>query len=95
MKVKVMVEKEVTAGEELHIIKYNKDHKWDINTFVSELKSYYIKKYGDDKKVLAQLEAIQIVGNDKFSIIKNIPSICIDGKTIVGKITEDLIKLIK
>ena len=38
--------------------------------------------------------AIVIDGNDKFSRICNIPPIEIEGKKIITKITEDLIRLL-
>ena len=40
------------------------------------------------------IESIDVDGNDKYSWIKNIPLIEVDGKKMVTRITEDLIKLL-
>jgi len=102
----LITEKEINEeGKELHLVKYNME---GINTlqFVSQLKEHYIKSTQDEK--MKQLfEAIRVIGNDKFTIIKNIPNIEIKEsilennklveikKTLLSKITSDLIKLLK
>lgn len=92
----VLVEKqqEENTTEELHMIKYNQEGV-NVNQFVAELKTYYLTKYKDDKKVLAVVEKITVKGNEKFSVIQNIPSIEIGGEKLISKITKDLIKLLK
>jgi len=40
------------------------------------------------------VEAIYVDGNDKYSMVKNIPTITLDGKKMITKITEDLIRLL-
>lgn len=92
-------------GNQVHIIKYNQDGV-DTNTFVSQLKAHYINNTTDEK-MKKMFECIRVVGNDKFSIIKDIPDIdVIDiitennqkkevSKKLVSKITADLIKLLR
>ena len=40
------------------------------------------------------IEGIKVDGNDKYSMVKNIPLITLDGKKMITKVTEDLIKLL-
>lgn len=87
----VLVEKQ---GNELHMIKYNQQGV-NATEFVSELKKYYINKYKDNADLRAKMEGIHVLGNETFSIIKNVPFIEIDGKKLITKITEDLISLLK
>lgn len=86
----IMVEKD----QELQLVKYNYKEGVDLNKFVTELKSYYINRYKDNKVVCEAVSKIAIDGNDKYSMIKNIPTIDIEGRKIITKITEDLIKLL-
>jgi len=86
----LMVEKD----NELQMVKYNVKEGVDLNKFVNELKSYYLNKNKSNKKICEAIDRITIDGNDKYSSIKGIPHIEIDGKKIITKITEDLIKLL-
>ena len=86
----IMVEKE----QELQLVKYNYKEGVDLNKFVTELKSYYINRYKDNKVVCEAVSKIAVDGNDKYSMIRNIPTIDIEGRKIITKITEDLIKLL-
>lgn len=86
----IMVEKE----QELQVVKYNYKEGVDLNKFVNELKSYYISKYKGNRVMCESISKISVDGNDKYSMIKGIPLIEIDGKKIITKITEDLIKLL-
>lgn len=79
---------------ELQMIKYNYKEGVNLSKFINELKSYYIGKYNDDSKICESINNIEIDGNDKYSIIKNIPIIEINNKKVITKITEDLIKLL-
>jgi hypothetical protein len=79
---------------ELQMVKYNYKEGVNLSKFINELKSYYIEKYNNDSKICESINNIQIDGNDKYSIIKNIPIIEIDNKKVITKITEDLIKLL-
>jgi hypothetical protein len=76
------------------MVKYNHKKGVDLSKFIQDLKEYYKSKYSDNKKVLKLIEAIVVDGNDKFSKICNIPLIEIEGKKIITKITEDLIRLL-
>ncbi len=87
----IMVEKQ---ENELQMVKYNVKEGVDLTKFVNELKSYYTKKYSNDSKVHKLVESIYVDGNDKYSMVKNIPSITLDGKKMITKITEDLIRLL-
>jgi hypothetical protein len=102
----LITEKEIDSeGNQLHLVKYNQE---GINTisFVAQLKEHYIKNTTDEN-MKKMFESIKVVGNDKFSIIKNIPDIEIVDvitennksvevkKTLISKITSDLIKLLR
>lgn len=87
----LMVEKQ---EDQLQMVKYNHKKGVDLSKFITDLKEYYKSKYSDNTKVTRLIEAIVIDGNDKFSRICNIPPIEIEGKKIITKITEDLIRLL-
>lgn len=87
----IMVEKQ---DNELQMVKYNYKEGVDLAKFVNELKGYYIKKYSSDKKVCQLIEKIKVDGNDKYSMVKDIPFIELDGKKLITRITEDLIRLL-
>ena len=53
----------------------------------------YITKY-KDPKIKSLIESIYVDGNDKYSMVKNIPLVEVEGKKLITKITEDLIKLL-
>ena len=91
----LMVEKQDNInGQSLQMVKYNHKKGVDLSKFVGDLKTYYISKYRSNQKVVKMIEAIEIDGNDKYSWIKNIPLVEVDGKKMISKITEDLIKLL-
>lgn len=87
----IMVEKQ---DNELQMVKYNHKKGVDLNKFVNELKTYYMTKYSKNPKVCKLIENIQVDGNDKYSWVKNIPLVEVDGRKMISKITEDLIKLL-
>jgi hypothetical protein len=87
----IMVEKQ---DNELQMVKYNNKEGVDLNQFVTELKEYYLKKYSKDVKVCQMIESINVDGNDKYSMVKNIPLVTVDGRKMISIITEDLIKLL-
>lgn len=103
----IISEKEVdTDGKEIHLVKYNKDEGVDANDFVAQVKAHYIAS-APNEAVKEMFSKITVVGNEKFSVIKNIPNVMITDtitennstrnveKTLVSKITSDLIKLLK
>jgi len=87
----IMVEK---MDNELQMVKYNYKEGVDLSKFVNEVKTYYMKKYASDKKICSLIESIYVDGNDKYSMVKNIPLVEVDGKKLITKLTEDLIKLL-
>jgi hypothetical protein len=87
----LMIEKQ---DNELQMVKYNVKEGVDLTKFVNELKSYYTKKYSNEPKMKKLIESISVDGNDKYSMVKNIPAVSVDGKKMITKITEDLIKLL-
>lgn len=87
----IMVEK---CENELQMVKYNYKKGVDLSKFLTDLKTYYTKQFAGNKNVLRMIETIEIDGNDKYSWIKNIPLVEVNGKKMISKITEDLIKLL-
>ena len=87
----IMVEK---MDNELQMVKYNVKEGVDLSKFVNELKTYYTKKYGKDAKFIEAISKISVDGNDKYSMVKNIPLVEVEGKKMITKITEDLIRLL-
>lgn len=87
----IMVEK---CENELQMVKYNYKKGVDLSKFLNDLKSYYTKQFAGNTNVMRMIESIEIDGNDKYSWIKNIPLIEVNGKKMISKITEDLIKLL-
>jgi hypothetical protein len=87
----LLVEKQ---DNELQMVKYNHKKGVDLSKFVGDLKSYYISRNKSNEKFCKLIEAISIDGNDKYSWIKNIPPIEVEGRKMITKITEDLIKLL-
>ena len=87
----IMVEKQ---QDELQMVKYNHKKGVDLSKFINELKEYYSKKYSKNKKVLEMISNISVDGNDKYSWVKNIPLVEVDGRKMISHITEDLIKLL-
>ena len=86
----ILVEKD----NELQMVKYNHKEGVDLNKFVNGLKEYYISKNEGNVKIIESINKMTIDGNDKFSMIKNIPNLKYNNKHLITKITEDLIKLL-
>ena len=86
----IMVEKD----NELQMVKYNYKEGVDLNKFVNELKTYYISKNKGNKSICESISKMSVDGNDKYSMIRNIPLVDVGGKKLITKVTEDLIKLL-
>jgi hypothetical protein len=86
----IMVEKD----QELQVLKYNYKEGVDLNKFVNELKAYYLDKNKNNKIISEAISKISVDGNEKYSMIRGIPTIEVDGKKVITKITEDLIRLL-
>jgi hypothetical protein len=86
-----MVEK---MDNELQMVKYDYKKGVDLSSFVNDLKKYYIDKYKTNKSIVEKISNIIVDGNDKYSMIKNIPLIEVNGRKMISIITEDLIKLL-
>lgn len=86
----IMVEKD----NELQMVKYNYKEGVDLNKFVNELKTYYLSKNKGNKAICEAISKISVDGNDKYSMVRNIPLVEVEGKKMITKITEDLIKLL-
>jgi len=85
----ILIEKE--NNTELQCIKYNNKMGVDLRQFVEQLKEYYQQ----DKELFEHISKLTIEGNDKFSIIRNIPDVKIkDDKKLIAFLTENLIKLL-
>ena len=87
----LMIEKD---ENQLQLIKYNYSEGVDLNKFVNDLKGYYVNKYKDNKVICEAVNKLTVDGNDKYSMVKGISPVEIDGKKLISKITEDLIKLL-
>lgn len=87
----IMIE---SQSDELQMVKYNYKEGVDLSQFVNELKAYYISNNKNNASICEAVSKIEVDGNDKFSKVKNISKIKIDGKLLITKITEDLIQLL-
>jgi hypothetical protein len=84
----ILIEKD---ENQLQCIKYNNKMGVNLKLFVEQLKEYHKK----DKVLNEHIQNLTIEGNDKFSIIKNIPDVEIKpGKKMIAFLTEELIELL-
>lgn len=84
----ILIEKD---ENELQCIKYNNKMGVNLKKFVEQLKEYHKK----NEELYEKIKELRIEGNDKFSIIKNIPDIEItEGKKLITFLTEELIQLL-
>lgn len=84
----ILIEKQ---NDELQMIKYNNKKGFNLKLFVDSLKDYY----AHNELLKEHIEKLEVVGEDKFSIIKNIPDVEIEGRKLISILAEDLIKLLK
>ena len=87
----LMIEKD---ENELQMVKYNYNEGVDLSKFVNDLKNYYLTKYKGNKTICEAVNKLSVDGNDKYSMVKGITPVEVDGKKLITKITEDLIKLL-
>lgn len=87
----IVIEKQ---DNELQTLKYNLNKGFNLGEFANQLKAYYSNKFSKNPKIIEKINMIEITGDDKYSSIKNIPLVAIDGKKLISIITEDLIKLL-
>jgi hypothetical protein len=83
----ILIEKDQDG---LQIIKYNNKMGINLTDFVNELKKYYMK----DELISEHIKTLKIEGEDKFSVIKNIPDVEVNGKKLITILTNDLLKLL-
>jgi len=84
----ILIEKE--ENNELQCIKYNNKMGVDLRQFVEQMKDYYKQ----DDELYEHISKLTIDGNDKFSIIRNIPDVKVKGKKFTAFLTEKLIQLL-
>jgi hypothetical protein len=85
----IIIEKE--EFNELQTIKYNNRVGVNLKEFVEELKNFYHK----NPEMIDHIDKLVIEGTDKFSMIKNIPNVEINGIKLMTILMNDLIKLLK
>lgn len=84
----ILIEKD---ENELQCIKYNNKMGVNLKEFVEQIKEYHKK----DSELFEYIEKLTIEGNDKFSIIRNIPDVDVKpGKKMIAFLTEELIQLL-
>lgn len=87
----VIIENQNNDNDEIKMIKYNNKRGVNLKLFVEDLKSYYHQ----NEIIREYIDQLEISGDDKFSIIKNIPNVEINDKKFISIIIEDLMKLLK
>lgn len=83
----ILIEKDDNG---LQVIKYNNKLGFNLYDFINELKKYY----SQDEEISPYIEQLTIDGEDKFSIIKDVPDVEIGGKKLITILANDLIKLL-
>jgi hypothetical protein len=84
----ILIEKD---ENELQCIKYNNKMGVNLKEFVEQIKEYHKK----DEQLFEHIKNLTIEGNDKFSVIKNIPDVDVKpGKKMITFLTEELIQLL-
>jgi len=83
----ILIEKDDNG---LQVIKYNNKLGFNLYDFINELKKFYAK----DEEISPYIEQLKIDGEDKFSIIRDVPDVEIGGKKLITILANDLIKLL-
>jgi len=73
--------------DQLKMVKYNRCKGVDLLDYCAQLKQHY-RSTLKNSSILEQIDKIEVVGEQDFSIIKNIP------EELINRITSDLIKLL-
>ncbi len=81
-------------NDELSMVKYNRAAGVDLNKFITQLKEYYSFKYLENLEILEAVDKLEVIGEEKFSVIRNISNILIEDVPFINKITEDLLKIL-
>lgn len=80
----------------LQMLKYNIKAGVHLNEFVLGLKEFYLEKWKNlNESSLKKISEMKIVGEDLFVTIKNIPTLTIEGKSLINIIAEDLVKILR
>jgi hypothetical protein len=93
----VFVEPQLSADgsvAELQMLKYNRVEGVNLHDFVRELCGYYAEAYAAEPAVLEALSKLEVVGEDKFAVIRNISPVKMGGMPMVARVMGDLIKLL-
>lgn len=88
----LLIEKQ---SDQLQMVKFDANKGVNMNSFVTDLKSYYSIKFKDNTDIVEAFNSLSVIGNDKFSTIANIKNVNVDGKKLITLIIEDLVKLLK
>lgn len=82
-------------GTDLKMVKYNRSQGVNLLDYTADLKMHYLTKYANDASMSENIRKIEVIGENDFSVIKNIPPIILEGgHTLLSKITMDLVKLL-
>lgn len=80
---------------QLKTVKYNRSQGVNLLEYMNELKNVYQLKYKDNIEITEALQQIEVIGENDYSIIKNIPLIILEnGQKLISKIAFDLINLL-
>ena len=85
------------------LMSFGEGDYWDIrgtsifptkSAIVGILASCFGYDRNETEKISFLIENISVDGNDKYSMVKNIPPVEVEGRKMISIITEDLIKLL-
>lgn len=89
----IMIE---SQDDTLKMVKYNQLNGVNLYEYTKTLKEHYMQEYSEHPTIQEQISKIEVVGENVFSIIKNIPTNIIleDGRTLLFKIANDLMTIL-
>lgn len=80
---------------DLKMVKYNRHEGVNLLEYTNDLKQHYVKSFANQPTILEAIKAIELEGENDFTIIKNIPNIILENnQTLISKISADLINLL-